>query len=62
MSAMTESETDFARWLRYLIDYGSSAVSSIRTFRQAGIMTDDTGFVVKMSNGDVFQVTVVKDS
>lgn len=35
-------------------------IESIASYRDAGVLTNDAGFVLRMVNGDEFQVTVVK--
>lgn len=35
-------------------------VQSVRTFQDAGILTNDEGLVVQLQNGESFQLTVVK--
>jgi ABC-type antimicrobial peptide transport system ATPase subunit len=37
-----------------------NGVAEISTFDNAGIMTMNAGLVVRMSNGDEFQVTIVQ--
>ncbi len=38
----------------------SEYVVSSSTFEEAGVLTDDAGFVLRMANGSEFQVTIVK--
>lgn len=35
-------------------------IDEVYTFEQAGVLTTDAGFVVKLSNGAEYQVTVVR--
>ena len=35
-------------------------VRRVQSFREAGLLTNDAGIVVKMANGDEYQITVVK--
>jgi hypothetical protein len=35
-------------------------VQRVQSFREAGLLTNDAGIVVKMANGDEYQITVVK--
>ncbi|MBI3201584.1 MAG: hypothetical protein HYZ29_08580 [Myxococcales bacterium] len=36
------------------------AGSAVETFRDAGMLTDDAGFVVTLRDGSEFQITVVQ--
>ena len=54
---MTITETDICELIRdAMCDYESMMCTTI--FDDAGVMTDDTGFVVKMDNGSEFKVTI----
>ena len=54
---MTTTETDVCELIRdAMCDYESMMYTT--RFEDAGVMTDDTGFVVKMDNGSEFQITV----
>jgi hypothetical protein len=35
-------------------------ITSVRTFEEAGVPTEDRGLVVKMSDGSEYRVTIVK--
>ncbi len=35
-------------------------VSSVRTFEEAGVSTEDRGLVVTMSDGSEYQLTIIK--
>lgn len=34
--------------------------ADVETFRDANVLTDDAGFVVSLSNGSEFQITVIQ--
>ena len=39
-----------------------SGVEMVRTFEEAGILTDDKGLVLRMKDGSEFQITVVRSN
>ena len=44
----------------YEHDDEEGAIDNINSFSEEGALTNDTGIVVRMANGDKFFVTVVK--
>jgi len=67
---MTEAE--FCDWLRLVLeegdaDYvatcsedGETGVDAVRTFDEEGIMSMSKGVVVRLTDGSIFQLTVVR--
>ena len=49
----------FAADLLVLV-YEDQRVKSVQTFREVGMLTNDTGLVVTMKDGSEFQLTVVQ--
>ena len=39
-----------------------AGVEMVRTFEEAGILTDDKGLVLRMKDGSEFQITVVRSN
>jgi len=39
---------------------GTSNIEDIRTFQEAGLLTTNEGLVIRLDNGDEFQITVIK--
>ena len=54
---MTITETDVCELIRDAMHDYESMMCTTR-FEDAGVMTNDTGFVIKMDDGSEFQVTV----
>ena len=40
--------------------YTVDGISSVSTYAESGVLTYDKGVVVKLTNGDEFQITIVK--
>lgn len=41
-----------------LVDTALGEVSNIKTYAEAGILTRDSGFVLRMEDGSEFQITI----
>lgn len=41
-----------------LVDTALGEVSNIKTYAEAGILTRDSGLVLRMENGSEFQITI----
>ena len=61
------NETDFVEQLRDLLarnldedDPFLADILKVRTFRESGLLTMNTGLVVQMRNGSDFQMTIIK--
>lgn len=60
----TTTEEEFVQLLREAVEAGSDelseAVSNAGTFEEDGLLTSNTGLVVRMEDGSEFQLTVVR--
>lgn len=60
------AEDEFEEWLAEIIDEGDSAldnqIDEIKTFEEAGVMTLDKGLVVRLRNGQEFQLTITEST
>ena len=61
------NETDFADQLRDLLagnldedDPFLVDILKVRTFRESGLLTMNTGLVIQMRDGSEFQMTIIK--
>lgn len=54
------TETEMQELLIEALDIMEDPISSIETYEEAGVMTSNTGIVVKLNNGSEFQITIVK--
>ena len=55
------SEAGLVRRLMATLE-AKSAVRSVRTFDEAGLLTSNKGLVVRLNNGQEFQLTVVEST
>jgi hypothetical protein len=59
-----DSEMEFERWLREVIEEGLEVVQEegvrIRSFREAELLTRNHGLVIRWPGGAEFQVTILK--
>lgn len=56
-------EHEFTEALQNVLENEASEllpISSVRSFREAGVMTNNNGLVVRLANGEEFQITVVQ--
>ena len=56
-TTMATTETDVRKQIQYAMSECESVMYTTG-FEDAGVMTNDTGFVVKMDDGSEFQVTI----
>lgn len=54
-------EESFADYLTSIIHDNDDEVKGVATFEECGILTTNTGLVVRMKDGSKFQVTIVKE-
>ena len=63
---MVTTEKDMCDLIEEALEYENSdegiesEVKRIRSFDEAGLLTTDSGLVIKMKDGSEFQITVVK--
>ena len=59
------NEQDFREVLHealimYMDDEGENTISRVQTFEEAGVITTNTGLIIKTEYGSEFQLTIVK--
>ena len=46
--------------IMYMDDEGENTISRVQTFEEAGVLTANTGLVIKTEDGSEFQLTIVQ--
>lgn len=55
-----ETSEELESLLRDILEESVLYVTETTTFRQAGLMTDNSGLVLRMADGSEYQLTIVK--